>query len=66
MSSIIKSTESCNKISVDTLVLTWTSTAALIIDRAQYLNIVTCLRGNTESGRLRAVVFPPVCMTYLK
>lgn len=57
MSSIIKSTESCNKISVETLVPIWTSTTALIIELiGPTIQKVTCPRGNTRIKHLNYIV----------
>lgn len=43
MSSIIKLTESCNKISVGTAVLIWTGSAVLIIYSAKSVQTVTTI-----------------------
>lgn len=67
MSSIIKSTESCNKISVETLVLIWTSTTALIIELiGPTIQKVTCPRSNTGRKRLNYIVFLSLYITYQK
>lgn len=67
MSSIIKSTESCNKISVETLVLIWSSTTALIIELiGPTIQKVTCPRGNTGRKHLNYIVFLSLYITYQK
>ena len=67
MSSIIKSTESCNKISVETLVLIWTSITALIIELiGPTIQRVTFPRGKTGRKRLNYIIFLSLYITYQK
>lgn len=58
MSPIIKLTESCNKISVKTAVLTWTGTAVLIIHGAKSIQTITAIDSIVGKNSKTIPTFP--------
>ena len=64
MSSIIKLTESCNKISVETTVLIWTGTAVLIIYSAKSVQTVTTI--NVIEGKKNSKTTFPCTSGFFK
>lgn len=60
MSPIIKLSESCNKISVKTAMLTWTGTAVLIIHDAKSIQTITAIDSIDGKTQKTIPTFPGI------